>query len=69
MAKELCFLCLLTATRDPFGWRARHREPEHTKLTNIGGTQKVRLKYCQYKQYDRKEPLTVQYIRGTYIIP
>jgi hypothetical protein len=53
MVKELSFLYLLTATRNPFGWRARHQEPEHTKLTNIVGTQKVRLKYCQYKQYER----------------
>jgi hypothetical protein len=69
MAREFLFLCLLTATRDPFEWRANHREPKHTKLTNIEGTQKVRLKYCQYKQYDRKKQPLLQCIIGTYIIP
>jgi hypothetical protein len=49
MVKEHSFLCLLMTTHDPFGLRAKHREPEHRKLTNIEGTQKVRLKYCQYK--------------------
>jgi hypothetical protein len=66
MVKELSFLCLLTATRDPFGWRARHHEAEHTKLMNTGGTQKVRVKYYQYKHYERKKPLTIQYIRDIY---
>jgi hypothetical protein len=34
MANEFSFLCLLTATRDPLGWRTRHRESDHTKLRN-----------------------------------
>jgi hypothetical protein len=53
MVKELSFLCFLTAMPDTFEWRAKHQEPEHTKLMNIAGTQKVRLKYCQYKYYDK----------------
>jgi hypothetical protein len=68
MVKELSFLCLLTATRDPFGWRARHQEAEHTKLMNTGGTQKVRVKYYQYKQYERKKHLLYS-TSETYIIP
>jgi hypothetical protein len=35
MASEFSFLRLLTATRNPLGWRTKHQESDHTKLRNI----------------------------------